>query len=77
MGRTPGEAFRWCYRAERACRMQFAIQRANVDTVALSDEVIKGTVAQSLHELARGLPRDRRRRMAGAAPLTRPDRSEL
>src|SRR5215469_1300658 len=47
MGRTPGEAFMWCYRAERACRMQLAIQQAQVDTVALPDEVIAETVERN------------------------------
>jgi ribulose-5-phosphate 4-epimerase/fuculose-1-phosphate aldolase len=47
MGRTPGEAFMWCYRAERACRMQLAIQQAGVDTVALPDEVIEETIERN------------------------------
>ena len=47
MGRTPGEAFMWCYRAERACRMQLAIQQARVDTVALPDEVIAETIERN------------------------------
>ena len=47
MGRTPGEAFMWCYRAERACRMQLAIQQARVDTVALPDEVIEETIERN------------------------------
>jgi ribulose-5-phosphate 4-epimerase/fuculose-1-phosphate aldolase len=47
MGRTPGEAFMWCYRAERACRMQLAIQQANVDTIALPDEVIAETIERN------------------------------
>lgn len=47
MGRTPGEAFMWCYRAERACRMQLAIQQARAETVALPDEVIEETVARN------------------------------
>jgi ribulose-5-phosphate 4-epimerase/fuculose-1-phosphate aldolase len=47
MGRTPGEAFMWCYRAERACRMQLAIQQAGVRTVALPATVIAETVARN------------------------------
>ena len=47
MGRTPGEAFMWCYRAERACRMQLAIQQAGVATVALPDEVIEETIERN------------------------------
>ena len=47
MGRTPGEAFMWCYRAERACRMQLAIQQAQVETVALPDKVIAETVERN------------------------------
>jgi ribulose-5-phosphate 4-epimerase/fuculose-1-phosphate aldolase len=47
MGRTPGEAFMWCYRAERACRMQLAIQQARVETVALPDEVIEETIERN------------------------------
>jgi ribulose-5-phosphate 4-epimerase/fuculose-1-phosphate aldolase len=47
MGRTPGEAFMWCYRAERACRMQLAIQQAGVDTVPLPDQVIEETIERN------------------------------
>jgi ribulose-5-phosphate 4-epimerase/fuculose-1-phosphate aldolase len=47
MGRTPGEAFMWCYRAERACRMQLAVQQAGVETVALPDEVIEETIERN------------------------------
>ncbi|MCD6075174.1 MAG: class aldolase [Rhodospirillales bacterium] len=47
MGRTPGEAFMWCYRAERACRMQLAIQQAGAETVPLPDEVIAETVERN------------------------------
>jgi len=47
IGRTPGEAFMWCYRAERACRMQLAIQQAGVETVALPDEVIDETIERN------------------------------
>jgi ribulose-5-phosphate 4-epimerase/fuculose-1-phosphate aldolase len=47
MGRTPGEAFMWCYRAERACRMQLAIQQAGVDMVELPGELIEATIARN------------------------------
>ena len=47
MGRTPGEAFMWCYRAERACRMQLAIQQAHADTVALPDQLIEETIERN------------------------------
>jgi ribulose-5-phosphate 4-epimerase/fuculose-1-phosphate aldolase len=43
IGRTPGEAFMWCYRAERACRMQLAVQQAGAEVVALPDAVIAET----------------------------------
>jgi len=47
MGRTPGEAFMWCYRAERACRMQLAIQQGGVDTVELPGELIEATIERN------------------------------
>ena len=47
MGRTPGEAFMWCYRAERACRMQLAVQQARADTVPLPDQVIEETIERN------------------------------
>ena len=47
MGRTPGEAFMWCYRAERACRAQLAIQQAGVETVPLPDAVIADTIERN------------------------------
>jgi ribulose-5-phosphate 4-epimerase/fuculose-1-phosphate aldolase len=47
MGRTPGEAFMWCYRAERACRMQLAIQQAGVETMALPAAVIEETIERN------------------------------
>ena len=43
VGRTPGEAFMWCYRAERACRMQLAVQQAGAEVVPLPDAVIAET----------------------------------
>jgi ribulose-5-phosphate 4-epimerase/fuculose-1-phosphate aldolase len=47
MGRTPGEAFMWIYRAERACRMQLAAQQAGAEMVTLPDEVIEETVERN------------------------------
>jgi ribulose-5-phosphate 4-epimerase/fuculose-1-phosphate aldolase len=47
MGSTPGEAFMWCYRAERACRMQLAIQQAGVEAVALPQAVIDETIERN------------------------------
>ena len=47
IGRTPGEAFMWCYRAERACRAQLAIQQARADTVALPNDVIAETIERN------------------------------
>jgi ribulose-5-phosphate 4-epimerase/fuculose-1-phosphate aldolase len=47
MGRTPGEAFMWCYRAERACRMQLAVQQAGAEVVPLPDAVIDETIERN------------------------------
>ncbi len=47
MGRTPGEAFMWCYRAERACRMQLAIQYASAESVPLPDELVATTIERN------------------------------
>ena len=47
MGKTPGEAFMWMYRAERACRMQLTVQQAGAETVSLPDEVIEETLERN------------------------------
>jgi len=39
VGATPGEAFMWMYRAERACRMQLAFQQAGAAAQEIPDEV--------------------------------------
>ncbi|MGE0723931.1 MAG: class II aldolase/adducin family protein [Alphaproteobacteria bacterium] len=45
-GASIGEAFLWMYRAERACRMQLAIQGAGVPTYPLPQDVVDKTIAQ-------------------------------
>jgi ribulose-5-phosphate 4-epimerase/fuculose-1-phosphate aldolase len=47
MGKTPGEAFMWCYRAERACRMQLAVQQAGVEMVPLPEDVVEETIERN------------------------------
>ncbi len=47
MGRTPGEAFMWCYRAERACRAQLAIQQAGAEFVPLPEAVVAETIERN------------------------------
>jgi ribulose-5-phosphate 4-epimerase/fuculose-1-phosphate aldolase len=39
VGRTPGEAFMWMYRAERACRMQLAVQQAGAELVEIPEDI--------------------------------------
>lgn len=45
VGRTAGEAFMWMYRAERACRMQLAVQQAGTATLAIPNNIIEETLA--------------------------------
>jgi ribulose-5-phosphate 4-epimerase/fuculose-1-phosphate aldolase len=47
VGRTVGEAFVWMYRAERACRMQLAIQQAGAPVHAIPETVVKETTARN------------------------------
>lgn len=49
VGRTPGEAFMWIYRAERACRMQLAVQQSGAETVPLADELVAETLELNAH----------------------------
>ena len=39
VGKTAGEAFMWMYRAERACRMQLAVQQAGAPLTPISEKV--------------------------------------
>jgi ribulose-5-phosphate 4-epimerase/fuculose-1-phosphate aldolase len=47
VGRTVAEAFVWMYRAERACRMQLAIQQAGAEVIEIPDEVQETTIARN------------------------------
>jgi len=47
VGRTVAEAFVWMYRAERACRMQLAIQQAAAEVIEIPDEVQETTIARN------------------------------
>lgn len=47
VGRTVAEAFVWMYRAERACRMQLAIQQAGAEVIEIPDEVQQTTIARN------------------------------
>lgn len=47
VGRTVAEAFVWMYRAERACRMQLAIQQAGADVMEIPEDVQQTTIARN------------------------------
>ncbi len=47
MGKTPGEAFMWMYRAERACRMQLTVQQAGAPYVELPEKVVEETIERN------------------------------
>ncbi|MDH3665379.1 MAG: class II aldolase/adducin family protein [Paracoccaceae bacterium] len=47
VGRTVAEAFVWMYRAERACRMQLAIQQAGAEVIQIPDDVQETTIARN------------------------------
>ncbi len=47
VGRSVAEAFVWIYRAERACRMQLAVQQAGAEVVAIPPEVQETTIARN------------------------------
>ncbi len=47
VGRTVAEAFVWMYRAERACRMQLAIQQAGAEVIEIPGEVQETTIARN------------------------------
>ncbi len=43
VGATPGEVFMWMYRAERACRMQLAVQQAGAELIQVPEDVQQAT----------------------------------
>ena len=47
VGRTIAEAFVWMYRAERACRMQLAVQQSGAEPVEIPTEVQEVTIARN------------------------------
>lgn len=47
VGRNVGEAFVWMYRAERACRMQVAIQQCGAEVIEVSKEVQNTTIERA------------------------------
>lgn len=47
VGRTVAEAFVWMYRAERACRMQLAIQQAGAEVIEIPEDVQQTTIARN------------------------------
>lgn len=47
VGRSVAEAFVWIYRAERACRMQLAVQQAGAELVEIPPEVQETTIARN------------------------------
>lgn len=48
VGRTIAEAFVWMYRAERACRMQVAIQQTGEESVEIPTEVQEVTIQRNI-----------------------------
>ena len=48
VGRTIAEAFVWMYRAERACRMQVAIQQTGEESVEIPAEVQEVTIQRNI-----------------------------
>ncbi len=54
IGRTIGEAFIWMYRAERACRMQIAIQQCGVEVVQVPEAVQKVTIERNSKAIGKG-----------------------
>jgi ribulose-5-phosphate 4-epimerase/fuculose-1-phosphate aldolase len=47
VGRTVGEAFMWLARAERACRMQLAVQQSGAETEPIPEAIQSRTIAQN------------------------------
>jgi ribulose-5-phosphate 4-epimerase/fuculose-1-phosphate aldolase len=47
VGRTIAEAFVWMYRAERACRMQLAVQQSGAEPTLIPDDVQEVTIARN------------------------------
>lgn len=47
VGRSVAEAFVWIYRAERACRMQLAVQQAGAEVVEIPPQVQEVTIARN------------------------------
>jgi len=48
-GRSVGEAFVWMYRAERACRMQLAIQQSGAEIRLIDDALVDKTLELNKH----------------------------
>ena len=46
-GRTVAETFVWLYRAERASRMQLAIQQSGADYIEIPESIQQSTIAQN------------------------------
>lgn len=49
VGRTVGEAFMWMVRAERACRMQLAVQQSGAALRPIPAEIQERTMARNRH----------------------------
>ncbi|MDD9878584.1 MAG: class II aldolase/adducin family protein [Magnetovibrio sp.] len=47
VGASPGEAFLWMYRAERACRMQLACQQAGAEMIEIPEDVQRTTIERN------------------------------
>jgi ribulose-5-phosphate 4-epimerase/fuculose-1-phosphate aldolase len=47
VGRTVAEAFVWMYRADRACRMQLAIQQAGAEVTEIPEDVQQTTITRN------------------------------
>lgn len=46
-GRTVAETFVWLYRAERACRMQLALQQSQAELVPIPEDVQRATIERN------------------------------
>lgn len=46
-GPTVAETFVWLYRAERACRMQLALQQVNAELIRIPEDVQKATIERN------------------------------
>ncbi len=47
VGKTVGEAFMWLYRAERACRMQLAVQQSGAEITPIPDRIQTATIERN------------------------------